>query len=209
MNPLPFNTNNDHHIPRYYPNLIGPSWVSYPELVSLISQLPQKGIFIEIGTASGVTAAVIAESRPNLIIYCLDTFATIPIDEQPELCAEAVEGRKLHWTTNMLFNSNVQLVEFTLKEFLARSPNLFSYLAETELPVFVFVDGSHKYEDVYEDLTLVGDLPNLNKVFVHDYGDPFWTGVTQAVDTFCHITNRNITNRCNSLVTLERFDINV
>jgi hypothetical protein len=140
-----------------------------------------------------------------LILYCLDTFATIPEGEQPELCAEAVVDRKQHWLSNHEGKANADLLEQSLKTFISENPYLIRYLIDSKLDIYLFVDGSHKYEDVLDDLYCLQHMSmDVKKIFVHDYGDPFWTGVTQAVDYFCSITMYRIVNRCNSLVTLEK-----
>jgi hypothetical protein len=192
MIPEPINDHNDNALPRLYRGLQGASWLSYTELMVLIAQLPNYGTLIEVGTASGVSAHIIAKSHPNLDLYCIDNFASIEVDPPQEYANKEVK-RKDHWVSNAL--PNMQLFTGTLEEF-HKSPYF------PELPI-VFIDGDHSFEGVSADLAVVAKF-RPSTVFLHDYEDPTWTGVKPAVDAFIVDQHYSIVNRCNSLVTLKR-----
>ena len=215
MNPVPVMTDNVHLIPRQYEGLQGYSWISYPEMVALICQLPYEGLFIEVGAASGVTTRLIRNARPDLLVHSIDILSTVR-EGMPENCADRVEDRDKHWIAN---NSN----EDSLKpEFLPfRLQRYCEYLHFTSGINFVdlkslsiFIDGDHSYEGVRDDLRVMyrwlfssvnfsraGNPIDFN-VFCHDYGCQDWPGVQQAVDEFCVERGWEICNRVNSLITL-------
>jgi hypothetical protein len=190
MNPVPVMTDNTHFIPRQYEGFAGRSWMSYPELCSLIAQLPTTGVLLEIGSASGVTAAVISKSRPDLRVICLDTF-TSPVNG-PDHFADNDQDRREHWHQNR--QSNMELFDCTVEIYI---------LVGSCCPEFVLIDGDHSYRGVWDDLASSA-LFEPERIFLHDYEDPFWTGVKPAVDEFCEQHRYEIINRCNSLVTLRR-----
>jgi hypothetical protein len=190
--PVPLPSRSEHAIPRSYPGLEGVSWMSYPELVSLISQLPLEGLFVEVGSASGVTAALIAAARPQLTIHCLDTFF------QPKVnlsAAEKIADRKSHWEKNLLTHPNAHLMESTLGEYIDMYP--------LSRPSHVLIDGDHSADGVTADLKDLSILtPDM--FFAHDYGDATWTAVKPAVDEFCRVHGYQVVNLCHSLVTCQR-----
>lgn len=187
-------TDNVHHTPRTYPGLRGESWLSYPELVSVMSQLPTEGTVIEVGTASGATAAVLARSRPRVSFRCLDIFTESSPDSPPD-CADRLAGqdRQRNWFHNSC--SNMVLICKTLQDAIA--------CGDVDLAAAraVLIDGDHTYEGVAADLAVCAqELPPL--IFCHDYDCPSWPGIKTAVDEFLVRAGYVMTNRCNSLVTL-------
>ncbi len=190
MNPVPVSSTNPHFIPRQYEGFAGRSWMSYPELCALIAQLPSCGVFMEIGSASGVTAAVISKSKPDLTIVCLDVFTTP--ENGPDHFSDNDSDRRDHWHQNA--QKNMSLYEMDVDQYaLKPHPD----------PDYVLVDGDHSHSGVFNNLYAVS-FCDPERIFVHDYEDPFWTGVKPAVDQFCENFGYEIVNRCNSLVTLRR-----
>lgn len=157
--------------PVVIPGLAGHSWLRRAELGWLAANVPASGLLVEVGTAAGVTAAVLADAAPGLTILCVDTFV--------DLDAPHVAGpdplRPTLWVRNR--RPNMRLFVGTLVDLLALA------LVEADA---VFVDGDHSEAGVAADLEgAVAMLAPGGTIFVHDYGDGHWTGVKPAVDRFC------------------------
>jgi SAM-dependent methyltransferase len=157
--------------PVRYQGFHGLSWVSRSELAFLVGLLPERGLFLEIGTASGVTAALVADARPGLTVLCQDTFndhdAAHVVGNEP--C------RVDHWRRNQRRNMVLWLGPV---EWLPRiGPGL--------LPDAILVDAGHEEPDVARDLDVAGALlaPG-GTLFVHDYAEPKLPGVRVAADRF-------------------------
>jgi hypothetical protein len=198
MNPVPILTDNAHHLPRQYPDIEGNSWLSYPELCSLMSQLPLIGNFIEIGTASGVSASVIAKNLPGLSIYCIDNFQYVDTASK-DAHGVTPEERSGSWHQNCLQNMSLHIGTF--QEFLSGETFRLQLRGQ---PLHILVDGDHEYGPVKEDLLNCLTIPSSPVIYAHDYDDPHWVGVKPAVDEFCEESGYQIVRRCNSLVTLQR-----
>lgn len=164
-------SNGSPHRPVTYDGLEGVSWVSYSELDFLAGLLPHRGLFLEIGTASGVTAAVVASRRPGLQVLCVDTFADHDLDH-----VSTVEGCRVdNWRRNR--RPNMHLFVGSLLDLVTTFPGI--------RPDAVLVDGDHALDAVAADLDLAADiLAAGGTLFAHDYGEPNLPEVTLAVDAF-------------------------
>jgi cephalosporin hydroxylase len=157
--------------PVTYPGLHGLSWLSRSELAWMIDQLPADGLFLEIGTASGVSAAVIAQARPELTILCVDTF----VDKDHPNVAENDPERLSNWHKNR--QPNMILWYGNVLQFQRLQPRWE--------PNVILVDGDHSRESVLADLEAANVLLTPGGlVFVHDYGEPDWPEVKIAVDRY-------------------------
>lgn len=160
-------------MPRQVEGLFGFSWMAEVEVEFLKYLASFKPRILEIGTASGVTAACVAQSNPSASLVCVDRFDT-DTDDKYDL------DRKRNWKRNA--EDNMQLVECNSSELLKRLP--------THLFMFdlIIIDGDHSYEGCYQDLNMV--LPYCTKgvtsIVCHDYGDPNHAGVMKAVHQFLH-----------------------
>lgn len=152
--------------PVSYPGYHGQSWLSESELAWLIERLPERGLFVEVGTACGVTAAKIADARPNLEIICVDTFADF---DKPHV----EPNRPTLWRMNQ--RPNMRLWVGTLAELLR---------GDCHWPDAILVDGDHARDAVVADLDCA--LWHTATIYVHDYDDPSpeLAGVKLAVDAF-------------------------
>lgn len=159
-----------HILPVEYPGLAGKSWVSPGELAFLDEMLPRDGVIIEVGTASGVTAAMLAERRPGARIICVDTFATSGDQD-----ANQEPSRRADWEANR--RPNMELFTDDFYRLVLGG----SLKADA-----VIVDGDHSYRGVSRDLDAAEMcLAPGGRVFCHDYGDPHHREVQSAVDDFC------------------------
>jgi predicted O-methyltransferase YrrM len=155
--------------PVSYPGYHGQSWLSASELEWLIERLPERGLFVEVGTACGVTAAKIADARPHLDIICVDTFA--------DFDAPHVEpNRPTLWRMNQRKNMRLWVGD------------LFEFWEHTDFHAdAILIDGNHAEDAVSLDLTVAsGQLFPGGTLFVHDCNDPSpeLAGVARAVEEF-------------------------
>src|SRR4051812_12437926 len=82
--------------PVVHDGFAGLSRVSLAQLEYLLKKLPMKGHYLEIGSASGVTAALIATARPRLTVVCVDLFCG---STSPQ-CLDEEGDRLLNWRMN-------------------------------------------------------------------------------------------------------------
>lgn len=139
------------------------------ELAGLISWLPERGTFVEVGTLFGLTAKAISAARPNLKIVAIDNFSWNPFGLPPEL-HEAFTKRIL---ATEIASGQVEVRTMTSEEFRASC---------STVPDAVFFDAQHQYEPVRAEIAWAKDI-GVRVITGHDYGNPSPVfGVTRAVD---------------------------
>ena len=157
----------------------GENWFSYPNLYkSIVEQFPSGSKFVEIGSWKGKSSAYmaieIANSNKKIDFYCVDTWeGSIEHKNKEEL-------NRLY----DIFLRNMKPVDpyyFPLK---IKSLEAASKFENNSLD-FVFIDASHEYEDVKEDI--IAWLPKVKSGGIlagHDYylNEQFYCGVNRAVD---------------------------
>jgi len=161
-------------LPREYKGVFGQSWMSLTELEKIVELIPEDGEVLEIGTASGATAAVLACNKPNAHIVCVDNFEVLDKSN----CASTDPDRLTNWFKNKKPNMNLWIGDICDLDALIGNEYSFD---------LIIVDASHEYEDVNLDLVYASQWINNDKSYIccHDYDDPTWPGVKQAVDEFC------------------------
>jgi len=161
--------------PVSYPGFAGLSWISASELEWLISLLPDEGLFVEVGTASGVKAAKIAQARRRLTLLSVDSFP----DHDAIRVTTGDPCRVDSWRRNR--RPNMTLWLGTLAALERFYPDL---QADS-----IFVDAGHEEAEVYDDLLRASRLlaPG-GTLFVHDFAEPKLPGVRGAVDRICRET---------------------
>lgn len=151
----------------YHRPEFGEDWFTYSKLYQdIVKSFPSGSTFVEIGTWKGKSTAFmcveIANSGKQIDFYCIDTF----------------EGSVEHQTNPELphlydiFKSNMKPVEGYYKELRMSSMEAVKKF-ENESVDFVFIDGSHEYEDIKDDINHW--LPKVKKGGVlagHDYYFP-------------------------------------
>jgi predicted O-methyltransferase YrrM len=167
---------------HYWPNTAGPSIVESPAVLeAILAETPQSGVFVEIGTWGGATAAWIADRRPGMTVLSVDSFASV-------LC-------RLLWIVNR--RPNMQL-------FAGDSATFYS-VAREGFAVAVFVDGDHTEKGVLADLRGAERIVMPGGAIMgHDYRQPGIPGVALAVDRFCADTGWRVTKQVASMVVLRR-----
>jgi hypothetical protein len=157
----------------------GEEWFSYPNLYArMVERFPSQSKFVEVGSWKGRSAACmcveIANSEKKIDFYCVDTWEG-SVEHQGYDDLEKLYD---------IFLRNMKPVEkyyFPLK-----IPSLDAvHKFEDKSLDFVFLDGSHEYEDVVQDI--IAWMPKIKKGGIlagHDYypNNPEWFGVNKAVD---------------------------
>jgi precorrin-6B methylase 2 len=142
--------------------------VNERELLSqLAKEVPPTSIILEIGCLYGGVTAVLALSNPNAVVYCIDNFSWHPEGFPPT-------GKKV-LLENMQFVGvhNVSVIEGTSQQ--------AGRLWQTNISL-LWIDGGHDFKTVYHDLVTFGHYANV--IALHDYDNPAWKDIRQAVETF-------------------------
>lgn len=152
------------------------------ELRKLVEWVPDKVWMLEVGSASGVTAAKITEAHPETRILSVD-----PYFEKQERVGHWVSNRRNH-TQNLWVGTLNHLAIFCSAQF-----------------DFIFVDGDHFYAGVYGDLLYAEKLLAPGGMIVcHDYHEAAWRDVGMAVDRFCGEAGFEVCEQFHCLVKLRR-----
>ena len=173
--------NNHNTIPHIYQNPeFGENWFSYLNLYkSMVEKFSSGSKFVEIGSWKGKSSAYmaveIANSNKNIDFYCVDTW-------------EGSIEHKNNTEISMLYDiflNNMKPVESYYTPLKMKSLDAVSRFGDHSLD-FVFIDGSHEYEDVKEDIKAW--LPKVKPGGIlagHDYyikGTDWFPGVKRAVN---------------------------
>ena len=156
----------------------GEVWFNYPNLYkAVVNKFPSGSKFVEIGSWKGMSAAYmaveIANSGKDIDFYCVDTW----------------EGSVEHKNANMvpktlynIFLENMRPLEKYYKSIRAKSVEAAQTFEDKSLD-FIFIDASHEYEDVRDDI--IAWLPKLKDggiIAGHDYTrSDYSKGVQKAV----------------------------
>jgi len=137
----------------------------------LISTLKPKKIF-EIGTFNGRTTINMALNQPKdgeVVTLDLPTNETkLPLAETEEKYILGKDGRRqTHAQIKQIYGDSADY-DFT------------DYIDRVD---FMFVDGSHSYEYTINDSKVAYNLVRRGGyILFHDYGNPSWPGVTEALN---------------------------
>lgn len=151
----------------YHQPHFGEDWFTYPELYrEMVKRFPSDSKFVEIGSWKGKSSAFmsveIANSGKKIDFYCVDTF---------EGSAEHQNNPELSHLYN-IFKDNMKPVEGYYQDMKMTSMEAVQKF-ENESIDFVFIDGSHEYEDIKDDI--ISWLPKVKRGGVlagHDYYFP-------------------------------------
>jgi hypothetical protein len=156
----------------------GENWFSYPNLYSsMVKKFGNGSRFVEVGSWKGMSSAYmateIANSEKDISFYCIDTW---------EGSIEHTDDKHLKDLYH-IFLSNMKPVEKYYNHIKDSALNAVHLFEDNSLD-FVFIDASHEYEDVKNDI--IAWLPKVKKGGVlagHDYYvyKEFGEGVKKAV----------------------------
>jgi len=176
---------------HFYQN-IGEDWFSYPNLYKkIVESSNDDSHLVEVGSWKGRSASFMAveiiNSNKKIKFDCVDTWEG-SIEHQLD---DVIIEKKLYDT----FLSNIESVKHVIKPIKMTSVEASKLYEDNSLD-FVFIDASHEYEDVKEDI--LSWLPKVKVGGVlagHDYGDVF-DGVVKAVDEIFNYTDLEISEGC-------------
>lgn len=170
---------------------------THPIFEELINQtLPS--VIIEIGTWKGQSALHMTKLLKNknikCKIYCVDTWLGGYADIVQDL------NRDPNWLLKKdgfpqiykQFISNVKWEE--AEDYIITCPNTsdnyYHYFNSRNIKAdLIYIDGSHLFENVYNDIKNYSNLLNTNGIiFGDDY--TFAIGVKQAVEKYCYENNK-------------------
>jgi predicted O-methyltransferase YrrM len=171
---------------HFYHNL-GEDWFTYPGLYSAVVSKYSSGKFVEIGSWKGRSASYLAVEIHNsgkpIELICVDTWKG------------SVEHEDMDCIKNdTLFNeflTNTAPVSHIIKPLRFPSLEAAKEFEDNSLN-FVFIDASHEYEDVKQDIAAWYSKVAPGGVFAgHDF---MWPGVYQAVTEWATANNMHLLN---------------
>lgn len=155
------------------------SFFTYPIFYSeMVNRFSDNNTFIEIGSWKGQSSAYmmveIINSKKDIKFICIDTWNG---SEEHQKCDEINDLYNI-------FKNNMMPFEKYYKDIRMNSIDASKMFSDNSID-FVFIDASHKYEDVKNDI--IHWLPKIKKNGIlsgHDYWqDPnSWPDVKKAVD---------------------------
>ena len=151
------------HVPGKIPGADVPGWMTEAELLWLFETAKDTDSIIEVGSYKGRSTTALAMGCKGLVT-AVDTFRGTALAEDAATVRAAFQEN-----TEKL--GNVKLLCDSSERAARLCPSVD----------MVFIDAEHTYEDVKADLLTW--LPKAKKLICgHDYNDPSWPGVKQAVD---------------------------
>jgi predicted O-methyltransferase YrrM len=162
----------------HFYHALGENWFNYAQLYSdVVAQAPQSGLFVEVGSWKGMSAAYMAveiiNSRKNIQLHCVDSWAYLK--SQTDIAEEKFGD--LYNT----FLQNIQPVADIIKPVRAISWEAAALYPDESVD-FVFIDAAHDYEAVTKDLAAWYPKVKPAGVFAgHDYD---FNSVRAAVTDF-------------------------
>lgn len=156
--------------PRRIDGYHGDSRISEDQVEFLLARLPEAGRLLEIGSASGTTAAFIADRRPRASIVCVDNYDGLALHLEVAL-------RLMDWRRNQRRNMAL---------WIGTSAALRQQLDPAARFDLAFVDADHSFDCT---LDCLGDAAEMlapgGRIVAHDWLDPSWPDVAPAVRAFC------------------------
>jgi hypothetical protein len=175
---------------HFYNNIQG--WCDYYDFYqNLVQRLPENFNFAEIGVWKGQSLSYFVvesiNSNKKGSIYAIDHWKGSPEHIDP---SSRFYEPVLHNNEDGLYNLFLENIK-TIKDYITViRDNSINASENFDIDFFdcVFIDAGHEYNDVIKDL--IAWYPKIKKggiICGHDYDDPNWTGVTQAVNDFFDI----------------------
>lgn len=171
----------------------GEDWFTFPDLYrEMVRRYGPESKFVEVGSWKGKSSAFmaveIANSSKPIKFYCVDTWeGSVEHKQNPEL-SQLYE----------IFLDNMKPVESFYIPMRTTSLEAAKQFDDESLD-FVFIDASHEYEDVVDDLKAW--YPKIKKGGIlagHDYypDQPTWGGVCKAVREVFPDSHSHIPGNC-------------
>lgn len=132
---------------------------------------PANGLIVEVGCLYGGMTAILALAAPTCQVITMDNFSWHPEDDVP--------------TSPELLYKNMMRVGIKNVEVMEGDSRVLGQGWKRDID-FCWIDGGHSYDWVLADLMLLGTHSPV--IALHDYGNPFWTTIEQAVTDFMRYT---------------------
>ena len=170
----------------------GEDWFTFPDLYSrMVRKFPSGSTFVEVGSWKGKSSAYmaveIANSNKEIRLYCVDTW------EGSREHRENASARDLSGLYR-IFLENMRPAEHYYIPLKISSLEASRKFKDNSLD-FVFLDASHEYEDVKDDI--LAWLPKVKPggfLAGHDYYQEHFPGVKKAADQL--LGNLEVSENC-------------
>lgn len=160
-----------------------PGWFNCPDLYhEMVSKAPQKAMFVEIGCWKGKSSSFMAEqimnSKKGIKFYCVDTWKGTITEDGHQNDPDVVNDRLFE-----VFNNNLAPFSGYYNPIRSTSVEAANQFEDNSLD-FIYIDASHEYEDVKDDIkawfpklkkggTIAGDdynSPQVSKAVHEEFG---------------------------------------
>lgn len=164
-------------------------WMSESELLWLantVYNLKPKSICAEVGSWHGRSSVSISENLPyGAICFCCDTWAG-SVGEQDTHHASARMMSGDHAFFEFMQNCWSFVENGKTIPIRMTSDNSAKLFKEKNIKLdFLFIDASHDYDSVKHDIECWLPCMKVGSIISgHDYNQPYWEGVTRAVNEF-------------------------
>jgi GT2 family glycosyltransferase len=172
-------------VKHYYDEIQG--WFYFPMLYNEMVKRFDNANFLEIGCWKGKSTVYLAveiiNSNKNINLYCVDTWE----GSNEHKYDISVQNKSLYQE----FLQNILPVKNIIKPFQSTSV-LASNEFQNDFFDFIFIDASHKYEDIKNDLNVWYPKVKQGGILAgHDY-QAYWEEVQRAVNEFVSENNLSI-----------------
>jgi hypothetical protein len=176
---------------HFYYNIQG--WFNFRDLYSQLAKgLPDNFKFAEVGVWKGCSLAFFAveaiNNNKNPIIYAIDHW----LGSEEHTRQDSAVREPLLDQPDGLYNhflENIEPVKNIITIIRDKSTEAANQIEDGSLDA-IFIDASHEYEDVIDDLKAWYPKIKPNGKFCgHDYD---WSGVKRAVDEFAKNINKTV-----------------
>jgi predicted O-methyltransferase YrrM len=174
---------------HFYEKIEG--WFDFESLYNqIVSEANNNSHFVEIGTWLGRSASYMAveiiNSKKEIKFDCIDTWN----GSEEHKNIDFVKNNTLYDE----FIKNIEPVKGIINPIRSLSTEASKFYEDNSLD-FVFIDASHDYENVKQDINAWYPKVKQNKILSgHDY---IWSGVKQAVDEFISNNPHELKIMCN------------
>lgn len=172
----------------------GENWFTYPTLYKKIVEISPSGSkFVEVGSWKGKSSAFmaveIANSKKDIEFFCVDIW-----EENEEYRHEGIKSSLYD-----VFIENMKPLDKYYTPLKMPSLKAAQKFEDKSLD-FVFIDASHQYENVKDDIiTWLPKVKNGGIIAGHDYyvaGYDYFPGVKQAVNEIFNVNELIFSEHC-------------
>lgn len=169
-------------------------WGGHREFFEKMVRYTEPRLAIEVGSWKGRSAVTMGKlleeyASPGSKLLCVDTWlgATEFVDKDDDDPKRGLRRVNGYPTIYYQFLANVVLNNLSQKivPFPQSSVNAARYLKKNKIQAdLIYIDGSHEYEDVKQDLEHYYELLSPRGLICGDDYCSYWSGVIQAVGEF-------------------------